>query len=266
MNFASADANLFASLFKHTFSQGWIEGLQGGNVLHGFLSGAVAKLGGNLIDTHCRKIGVVGMVIANSMLTGTVDEIGGGKFANGAITGAFSYLFNETLHRTPPQEETSSSELWATAGAIALTASAIDGPLPVGDIIGAGVMAGALIYDLTHRIYLTYVLINHETKQYYIGRTSGVGTPYQVFMRRYCNHHMRGFGFVPYKIDKFKPGIQGYRAIRGREQQLIDFYGGIGDPKVANSIRGVAERNRRGRRYHMLSNRYFGNIAPYTGK
>jgi hypothetical protein len=57
----------------------------------------------------------------------------------------------------------------------------------------------------------------------------------------------------------------GYGAIRGREQQLIDFHGGVGDPGVANLIRGVGKGNRLGRLYHQLSDQNFGNIAPYTG-
>jgi hypothetical protein len=31
-------------------------------------------------------------------LSGTVSELGGGKFANGAVTGAFSMIFNDLMH------------------------------------------------------------------------------------------------------------------------------------------------------------------------
>ena len=37
-------------------------------------------------------------MVANAVLIGTVSEIGGGKFANGAVTGAFSVLFNDMMH------------------------------------------------------------------------------------------------------------------------------------------------------------------------
>ncbi len=39
--------------------------------------------------------------MASSVLGGTVSRIGGGKFANGAVTGTFARLFNNELHRTP---------------------------------------------------------------------------------------------------------------------------------------------------------------------
>lgn len=37
-------------------------------------------------------------IAASAILGGTVDEIGGGKFANGATTAAFSMIFNEIMH------------------------------------------------------------------------------------------------------------------------------------------------------------------------
>jgi hypothetical protein len=60
--------------------------------------------------------------------------------------------------------------------------------------------------------------------------------------------------------------------MRGREQQLIDSYGGAKqDPQrrpgatAANPIRGVAADNTRGRLYHVQSNLHFGLLYPYTG-
>ena len=41
----------------------------------------------------------VGELAISSAIGGTVEEIRGGKFANGAITSAFSMLFNDMMHR-----------------------------------------------------------------------------------------------------------------------------------------------------------------------
>lgn len=150
---------------------------------------------------------------------------------------------------------------------IALAVSQIDGPFPgAGDLAALTILTGAAIYyDLTERIYLTYTLTN-DAGQVYVGRTSGFGSPYSIMMRRYYGHHMRIFGFKNPTIDKYIQGLNAYGAIRGREQQLIDFYGGIGNPRVANKIRGVSKLNvLKGRSYHEMSNFFFGNIAPYTG-
>jgi len=97
-NFASADDELFAKLFKHTISQGWLEGVQGGNMFHGMMMGAVSSAGGHYIDKYASSMGRFGEISANAILSGTVDELGGGKFANGAITGAFSIMFNDMMH------------------------------------------------------------------------------------------------------------------------------------------------------------------------
>jgi len=35
---------------------------------------------------------------SSAVLGGTISEIGGGKFANGALTGAYSMLFNDLMH------------------------------------------------------------------------------------------------------------------------------------------------------------------------
>ena len=43
-------------------------------------------------------------IVTNAVLSGTVSEIGGGKFANGAITGAFAVMFNDLMHGSPKSQ------------------------------------------------------------------------------------------------------------------------------------------------------------------
>ena len=90
--------NVWQKIGMHSISQGALEGLQGGDIIHGLVSGATSSLGGKLINDNLSSIGKVGEVAANSILSGTIDEIGGGKFANGAVTGAFNILFNDLMH------------------------------------------------------------------------------------------------------------------------------------------------------------------------
>ena len=79
-------------------------------------------------------------------------------------------------------------------------------------------------------------------------------------------HHRRILGFGNPAIDKATQGYPGgYFAIRGREQQLIDFYGGVRSPGLANLIRGVSPINPLGRAYHNASNAYFGPLSPNSG-
>jgi len=153
----------------------------------------------------------------------------------------------------------------AAAVPLALTTSAIDGPIPIGEAIGAVILAGATAYDLTQRIYITYTLGNASNGQIYAGRSSGYGNPYSIMWNRYRTHHMRSLGFSNPILDMAAQGILAYPAIRGREQQLIDHYGGVGNPKVGNSIRGVGRANPLGYSYWEASNAWFGYLAPFTG-
>ena len=62
------------------------------------MMGAVSGIGGHYIDKYHNTLGKGGEIAASAVLGGTVDELGGGKFANGAITSAFSMMFNDMMH------------------------------------------------------------------------------------------------------------------------------------------------------------------------
>ena len=107
--------------------------------------------------------------------------------------------------------------------------------------------------------------MRNATGQTYVGRTSGYGDSYSIMMKRVSGHLMKIFGYGNPDLDRVVQGHEGYPAIRDRESQLIDFYGGVGSPAVGNSIRGVSPFNPVYPIYHEASNLYFGPLAPYTG-
>lgn len=151
---------------------------------------------------------------------------------------------------------------------IALTLAAADGPLPIGDIIATGIIAAAATYDITQRVHVAYVLRNPSTGQVYVGRTSGFGNPYTLARNRFYRHKRlreEGFVFDESSVNAFGKGPIAKDAVRGREQQLIDFFGGIGSSKVRNVIRAVNRFNIEGPGFWLESNLLFGNIAPFTG-
>ncbi|PJJ80285.1 RHS repeat-associated core domain-containing protein [Mucilaginibacter auburnensis] len=142
-------------------------------------------------------------------------------------------------------------------------------------------IATAVAIDLaetaaTDRKFITYIKRGPNGKVY-VGRTSGTGRVEDILRRRDATHHMKGYG--PAVEDRVSAGVKisaipgfgfttssaAYATIRGREQQLIDFYGGIGNPMLGNSIRGVSKINPAGRIFHNLSSSIFGEIADYTG-
>jgi len=70
---------------------GSIRSKQGGRFEHGFFSGFVSSLGGSYIGTQSNPAVRVAMSAA---IGGTAEALGGGKFANGAVTGAYVMMLN----------------------------------------------------------------------------------------------------------------------------------------------------------------------------
>lgn len=77
---------------SHATFNGLVSIAQGGNFVHGFAAGFVSSFGGSVFSLVKMSIGV--QVFAGAVLGGTASVLAGGKFANGAITGAFIVLFN----------------------------------------------------------------------------------------------------------------------------------------------------------------------------
>jgi len=62
-------------------------------------AGAVATpLVGTVFDPRNGPGDVIGGTIATGLVGGLASVAGGGKFENGAVTAAFGYLFNTTMH------------------------------------------------------------------------------------------------------------------------------------------------------------------------
>ena len=81
----------------HGLAQGGISRVMGGDFRSGFYGGSVSSLAGGLMQ-KTRGGGAVAtskrtMIAAAS--GGLAAQLGGGKFANGATTGAFVHLFND---------------------------------------------------------------------------------------------------------------------------------------------------------------------------
>ena len=82
----------------HGVSQGAVTEAAGGELRHGFYAAAFSSAASGWIGNNIPG-GVIGETIAAAAVGGTASELGGGKFANGAASGAFTYLFNQAAHR-----------------------------------------------------------------------------------------------------------------------------------------------------------------------
>jgi RHS repeat-associated protein len=98
------------------------------------------------------------------------------------------------------------------------------------------------------KTYQTYTKTNPLTGDVYTGRTSGYGTPAANVARRDASHHMNSKGYGPAVLDKSSAN---YSAIRGREQNMIDYYGGAKSSggTSGNSVNGISPLNPRRTQY-----------------
>jgi RHS repeat-associated protein len=83
---------------SHAFTGGVISTLSGGKFGHGFFAAGVTKgLGGAFLHggENLTTGEIIGGTLVSAVIGGTASKISGGKFANGANTGAFQYLFNQ---------------------------------------------------------------------------------------------------------------------------------------------------------------------------
>jgi hypothetical protein len=117
--------------------------------------------------------------------------------------------------------------------------------------------------------YIVYQMQNRlDPNKYYVGRTRGWGEPGRVLAKRQQNHERR----IDHKDATINAMIwqeiwhvSSHAAMRGREQQLIDYYGGLVQDggRATNLIRAVWWYNPAWKLFHLTSTAYWGEIAPY---
>ena len=129
--------------------------------------------------------------------------------------------------------------------------------------------AGALVDAVADKVndykFVTYTRTNAATGEVYSGRTSGFGNPQTLVNSRASSHPASLAGFGPAVVDRVAPGTaQGYAAIRGREQHLIDAHGGARSEggSSANAIRGVSRRNPAAGYFDAAALTMFGPALP----
>ena len=99
MIFTQRHINHYIILLIAEFSRKLEQGVQGGNVLHGAMLGLLSAGSGEGLMALGGSLKTGMKVALQSVIGGTLSELGGGNFANGAITAAFSFLFNHMYHQ-----------------------------------------------------------------------------------------------------------------------------------------------------------------------
>nr|VFK68666.1 MAG: hypothetical protein BECKUNK1418G_GA0071005_12573 [Candidatus Kentron sp. UNK]VFK73687.1 MAG: hypothetical protein BECKUNK1418H_GA0071006_12523 [Candidatus Kentron sp. UNK] len=93
--------------FAHGIAQGGLSELAGGDFRSGFLGGMIGHTAGSWSRGAFKGTSanaVIGRTMAAAIAGGASAKLGGGKFANGAMTGAFAHLFNNEANRLSARE------------------------------------------------------------------------------------------------------------------------------------------------------------------
>jgi len=83
----------------HGLSRAVIRVVQGGKALGGFLSGFAGSLFGGFAK-DLDNVDTITKTIMVAIAGGTASMLGGGKFANGAMSAAFIFMFNHLVIET----------------------------------------------------------------------------------------------------------------------------------------------------------------------
>ncbi|HSX52047.1 MAG TPA: FG-GAP-like repeat-containing protein [Cellvibrio sp.] len=102
-----------SKVFAHAMVGGVMSVLQGGKFGNGFASAGVTQafagkidaIGGKGSSSYFDAGSRAARVVAAAVVGGTASILSGGKFANGAITGAFSRAFNDEAHQNKLEKE-----------------------------------------------------------------------------------------------------------------------------------------------------------------
>ena len=85
------------TLVAHGLAGGIVQDRMGGSFGAGFLAGSLGSyLGSSGNARNANEL--IGNTAREAIVGDTISVVGGDKFANGAQTGAFRYLFNESMH------------------------------------------------------------------------------------------------------------------------------------------------------------------------
>ena len=68
-------------------------------------SRSISSLGGSAMQSYGTSMSTADKIVLSSVIGGTAEALGGGKFANGAVTGAFVMAFNHLMHEWHPSRK-----------------------------------------------------------------------------------------------------------------------------------------------------------------
>jgi hypothetical protein len=117
------------------------------------------------------------------------------------------------------------------------------------------------------RLFVTYTKSNSDTGEVYSGLASDEideslsqkEMARKILNKRDSGHHKNKEGFLPPQVDKISTD---YDAMRGREQNLIEYNGGAKSEGgiSGNEINSISHRNKKRSKYLEAAAKLFGGL------
>lgn len=164
---AGDGGSFFDKMFRHALVGGGLESVGGGKIEHGIFLGIINYSSAECIDWLGNRNGVgwAGELAITSAIGGTIDELSGGNFANGATTAAFDFLFNQQLHNKNKEDSFIPSEetLQLAAASAFIIVDDVSYIGIVDDVI-VPFFASAALLSLSYDVYQYYWKANNDEK------------------------------------------------------------------------------------------------------
>lgn len=233
-------------ILSHGVAGGVMTSLQGGKFGNGFLSAGFSEALAPKIDkldpqNPVGKTVSAARIVASGIVGGTASVLGGGKFANGAVTGAFSRAFNEEStaakrRRIHEQALDIVNRPAGDDGVVTISHGEFD--LVVGDEMLNVMDASEKFGYGTYSIYDDFV-INGDSNFYGPNNYAGHGGtfyritdfPYAgnnpIYAGGVINYFKEGLMFAAagYSVDQMNTAVVGWNFYKGRYSGISDRIG-----------------------------------------
>jgi hypothetical protein len=141
----------------------------GGGALAGGFSAAWGNYGPGYAAGKTLDV-IVSNTLQSATIGGISSMLGGGKFWNGAVTGAYGYLFNELAHQTTPAQRGHEATFYAKEGIVCDTTCWSGGAVE-------NVCPECYLFGLTSSVKGLFSLVDYAAAQTFsaIGSTGRLG-------------------------------------------------------------------------------------------
>lgn len=241
LNYACGEiSDVVARLAAHAVSDGLMEGVQGGNILHGAVVGLISAGSGERMMVLGGSLKTGAQLAIQAVVGGTISELGDGNFANGAITAAFSFMFNHLKHyqnmfhnvqegQIPNDKHASQTGLYESKITVQGLVDDVTGELSI-SVYSAGGSKAALVDETIVQVKASLVLDGRASQVIYCKPVNNDGNYYfaEKGLEQLAKGAFKSINYYSYKSIKVVVETRWSAVMLGNHQYTPTYPGTIG--------------------------------------